>query len=111
MSCNSALYTINTNLDVAANGTIPVGSTVRRFGCNLQVNGPDIVCCGVGYYDVEGSITLTPEGAGEVGVQLYADGAPVPGALATVTGTAGNIDNLFVTTLVRQKCQGATSLE
>jgi len=110
MSCNSAIYTVNSNVDVAANGAIPFGSIVRRFGRNIQLSGSDITVCGMGYYDVECSVTLTPVGAGDIGVQLYADGAPIPGALATTTGTAGDPINLSITSLVRQRCNGASSL-
>lgn len=107
---NSAIYTVNSNVEVAANGSIPLGSIVRRFGQNIQLNGTDVVICGQGYYDVECSVSLTPVGAGEIGVQLYVDGTPVPGAIATVTGAAATIDNLSITALVRQKCCGASSL-
>ena len=110
MSCNSAIYTVNSNVTVAANGTIPLGSVIRRFGCNCQLDGSAITCCGRGYYDVECSVSLTPVGAGVIGVQLYADGVAVPGATASVTGAAATTENLVITGLVRQKCEGATSL-
>lgn len=110
MSCKSAIYTVATNVDVAANGQIPFGSVIRRFGPNLSLSGFDIVACGQGYYGVDCSVTLEPVGAGPIGVQLYADGLPVSGAMAQAQGTAATPLNLSVTCLVRQKCQGATSL-
>ena len=110
MSCKSAIYTVVTNASVAANGQIPFGSIIRRFGPSLDLSGSDIVACGRGYYGVDCSVTLVPVGAGAIGVQLYADGTPVPGATAQAQGTAAEPLNLSVTGLVRQKCQGATSL-
>ncbi|MBR3160999.1 MAG: hypothetical protein IKF14_18410 [Atopobiaceae bacterium] len=110
MSCKSAIHTVNTNADVAANGQIPFGSIVRRFGQDVDLQGSDIVCCGRGYYDCDCSVTLAPVAAGDVGIQLYADGNPIPGAFAQGTGTAGDPLNLCVTALVRQRCCGATSV-
>lgn len=110
MSCNSAIYAANTNATVAANGNIPFGSVIRRFGCNCQLEGGAITCCGRGYYEIDCSITMTPVGAGAVGVQLYADGVAVPGATASVTGAAATTENLSFKALVRQRCEGAVSL-
>lgn len=110
MACNSAIYTVNSNANVAANGTIPFGSIIRRFGQSVQLDGSDITVCGQGYYDVDCSVTLLPVAAGNIGIQLYADGAPVPGANAQGVGVAASPLNLSITSLVRQKCCGASSL-
>ena len=110
MSCSSAIYTSNQNVTVAPNGVIPFGSVNRRFGCNCQLNGNDIVCCGRGYYEFDASVSLTPVDAGLIGVQLYEDGSPVAGASAFATGTAGETITLPITALVRVKCDSAKSL-
>ena len=110
MACNSAIYTVNSTVAVAANGSIPFGSIIRRFGQSVQLDGSDITVCGQGYYDVDCSITLIPEAAGNVGIQVYADGQAVPGASAQGVGTASAPLNLSISSLVRQKCCGATSL-
>lgn len=107
---NSAIYTVNSNAAIAANGTVPFGSIIRRFGQCVNLDGSDITVCGQGYYDVECSVTLLPVAAGNIGIQLYADGSPVPGANAQGVGAAGSPLNLFISSLVRQKCCGATSL-
>ena len=106
----SAIYTVNTNAAVVANGAIPFGSIIRRFGQCVQLDGSDITVCGQGYYDVECSVTLLPTAAGNIGIQLYADGSPIPGANAQGVGVAGSPLNLSISSLVRQKCNGATSL-
>ena len=104
MSCSSAIYMVGTNQTVAPNGQIPLGSIVRRFGKNVALQGSDIVICGAGYYDVEVSTTLSPVTAGEIGVQLYLDGTPVPGAFQYGTGTAGGALPLSFHALVRLGC-------
>ena len=98
MSCPSIIQTVNGNINVAANGAIPCGNILRRYGRALDLSGSDIVA---GYYLVITSITLTPEAAGLVGAQLFVNGAPVPGANASTTGAAATTDNIFINTTVR----------
>lgn len=102
MSCKCAVHTVNHNVVVAANGQIPLGSPVRRFGKSVSVDGTGITCCEVGYYDVECSVTLTPEAAGPIGVQVFANGTPIRGAVAQGTGAAGSPLNLGVTALAKR---------
>lgn len=89
MSCNSAIYTVNSSMEeVPAQATIPFGNVVRRFGKKVQLEGGSIVLYGSGYYDVEVPATLIATAAGDVTLQLYQDGALVPGAEATETAAA-----------------------
>ena len=57
MSCKSAIFTANTNAQtVAVGGMLALGSTIRRYGCNLNQNGNSITingCDDAGYYDVK----------------------------------------------------------
>ena len=101
MSCPSALYTVNTNYTVAAGLEVPFGSIVRRYGRSCQLNGNGISLVGSGYYAIDASVTFTPTGAGDVTIQLLQDGTPIPGALATFAGTAGDAVAVPVTCLVR----------
>ena len=49
----SAIYTANTSAQtVAVNDIIPVGTTSRRFGCNIRQDGNAITLLGQGYYHV-----------------------------------------------------------
>lgn len=99
--CKSSIYIVNTNYAAPANGEIPLGSIARRTGRAFQLNGNSVTCYGVGTFDVTCSVTLTPVGAGDIGVQLLANGSPIPGATATVTGTAGSTVTLPVIGTVR----------
>ena len=104
MSCSSAIYTRNaTNAAVSTTaGTfvqIPFGSVIRRFGGNLALDGGSIVCCGSGYFNVNGSCTLTPTAAGPITVEIRQDGNVV--ATATTTGTAASPTALPLTGLAR----------
>lgn len=102
MSCReSGIYLVNTNYVAGANGTIPLGSVVRRSGCKCQLNGDSVICYGKGAFDVTCSVTLTPVAAGDVGVQLYANGNPIPGATASATATAGSAVALPLLGVVR----------
>lgn len=75
MSCKSALYTaMQTPTEVAVNGVIPLGSLIRRYGCDITLNGNAANIVGNGYYDVDASITVAPTAAGTVTATLYKDG-------------------------------------
>lgn len=110
MSCNSAIYTVNaTNSEVNTEaGTyvqVPFGSIVRRFGRSIGCDGYSILLFSPGYYECSGSITVTPTAAGPVTVRVAQDGQPVPGLMATDTGTAGEPLNLALEGLIRNcKC-------
>nr|DAF97675.1 MAG TPA: hypothetical protein [Siphoviridae sp. ct4fm14] len=110
MSCKSALYTaLQTPTAVAVDGVIPLGSLIRRYGCDVSLNGSAVNIAGgsqsASYYDVDASITVAPTAAGTVTVTLYKDGVAVPGATASATATAaGDVSDLNIPALVRQAC-------
>ena len=90
---------------VAANGIISLGSTQRRYGCNLRLSGNGIEVNGEGYYKAEASVSVAPTAAGAVTVALYNNGVQIPGAISYgSTGTAGNSVALSIVTTIRQGC-------
>ena len=110
MSCKSALFAaMQTPTEVSAGGVIPLGSLIRRYGCDISLKGNAVNLTGTGYYDVDASITATLTAAGTVTVTLYKDGVAVPGATASETGTADGTVNLNIPALVRQACCAAGS--
>lgn len=102
----SAIYVANqTTQEVADNGLINPGVTIRRFGCNIHLSGTAINLSGSGYYNVDASFTVVPTEEGEITVTLYKDGVAIPGATATETAAAaGDSVNLFISALVREYC-------
>lgn len=110
MSCKSAIYTANTSpatitlTTAQPSATLPLGTVIRRFGCNVQLSGNGILLDGSGYYDVDASVTLTPVAAGDYTVALYRDGVAVPGATQTVTAVAAAAVNFNIPALVRLQC-------
>lgn len=109
----SLIQTTNTTSSaVALNGTIPLGSVLRRFGCNCRLNGNKIEIEGTGYYTVTATVTLQPEAAEAVSVALYENNVAVPSAVATGTAAAiGDDVTLTIVTTVRETCcEGASSL-
>lgn len=105
MSCKSALYAaMQTPTAVAVDGVIPLGSLIRRYGCDISLNGNAVNFTGVGYYDVDASITATLTAAGTVTATLYKDGVAIPGATAPASGAANGVVNLSIPALVRQAC-------
>lgn len=110
MSCKSALYAaMQTPTAVAVDGVIPLGSLIRRYGCDVALNGNAVNITGAGYYDVDASVTVTPAAAGTVTITLYKDGVAVPGATASETAAANGTVNLCIPPLVRQACCAAGS--
>ncbi len=105
MSCKSALYAaMQTPTAVAVDGVIPLGSLIRRYGCDVALNGNAVNITGAGYYDVDASVTVTPAAAGIVTISLYKDGVAVPGATASETAAANGTVDLSIPALVRQVC-------
>ena len=105
MSCKSALYAVmQTPTAVAVDGVIPLGSLIRRYGCDVTLNGNAVNITGAGYYDVDASITVALAAAGTVTATLFKDGVAVPGATASASGAAGAPVVLAFPALVRQAC-------
>lgn len=110
MSCKSALYAaMQTPSAVAVDGVIPLGSLIRRYGCDVSLNGNAVNITGAGYYDVDASLTVAPAAVGTVTVTLFKDGVAVPGATASATAAADDALDLNITALVRQVCCAAGS--
>lgn len=105
MSCKSALYTaLQTPTAVAVDGVIPLGSIIRRYGCDANLNGNAVNLSGAGYYDVDASITVSPTAAGTVTATLVKDGVAIPGATASADAASGAPTVLSFPALVRQAC-------
>ena len=94
---------------VAVDGVIPLGSLIRRYGCDVTLNGNAVNITGAGYYDVDASVTVSPAAAGTVTITLYKDGVAVPGATASETAAANGTVDLNIPALVRQVCCAAGS--
>lgn len=102
----SAIYTaMNTPTSVAVGGILPLGTTIRRFGCNVAQDGNTIVIKGKGYFKVNVSATVAPAVVGPVSVTLNKDGVAVIGATAAGSvSTAANPVNLSIVAIVRNVC-------
>lgn len=102
----SAIYTTNTTAPaIAVDGIIPVGTTTRRYGCNIRQDGNAITICGQGYYLVNVSATVTPAAAGTVSVTAQKDGVDIVGATGSETVAAvSNAANISITAIVRNAC-------
>lgn len=108
MSCKSALYTaMQTPTAIPVDGILPLGSIIRRYGCDANLNGNAVNITNAGYYgyyDVDVSVTVAPTAAGTVTVTLVKDGVPIPGATASAAAAAGAPTVLSFPALVRQPC-------
>lgn len=102
----SAIYTaMTTPTSVAIGSTVPLGTTIRRFGCNIAQDGNAITIKGKGYFLVTASITAAPDAVGTVTVSMSKDGVPVSGATASGSvSTAANPTALPITAIVRNAC-------
>ena len=110
MSCKSALYTaLQIPTAVAVDGVIPLGSIIRRYGCDANLNGNAVNITNAGYYDVDVSVTVAPTAAGTVTATLVKDGVAIPGATASAAAAAGAPTVLSFPALVRQACCAAGS--
>lgn len=108
----SAIYTANTTpTSVAVGGLIPLGNTIRRFGCNVVQDGNTITIKGRGYFKVVASFTVAPAIAGIVSASLSKDGVAVIGGTASGSvSTAANPVNLTIAAIVRNDCDCDSSI-
>lgn len=108
----SAIYTANTTAATLAVGDIiPLGTTIRRYGCNLRQDGNAVTATGRGYYKITVAVTAAPTAAGEIGATLLKDGIAVTGASASATATgAGDVVMLPITAIVRNLTDCDSSL-
>lgn len=92
MSCKSLIYaTTTTPSSVVASATLPLATTIRRRGCDINLGGNAVTLTDTGsnYYLVTGSATFTAPAAGVVSLTLQQNGAAVSGATAsTIITTA-----------------------
>ena len=102
----SAIYTaMTTPTSVNVDEIVPLGTTIRRFGCNITQDGNTITIKGRGYFLVTASITAAPAAVGAVTVAMSKDGVPVSGATASGSvSTAANPAALPITAIVRNAC-------
>ena len=106
----SAIYTVNSNITTVSPGEIiPLGSTIRRFGCNIAQDGNTITLCGRGYYHITATATVSPTAAGDVGVALLKDGVPLSTASATVAA-ADDLVTIPINVIVRNACDCGSSI-
>lgn len=105
MSCTSCLYLANTvPQDVAINGTVNLGTVVRRFGKNIYASGGNIVTQGTGYYKTDITIDFTGT-AGTTVFTVYENGTAIPGATVTRTTSAGTVYSITIPSFItRNKC-------
>lgn len=108
----SALYTaLTTPTSVSSGSIIPLGTTIRRFGCNVSQDGNTISIKGKGYFLVNVSVTAAPAAVGAVTATLNKDGVPVTGATASGSvSTAANPTALPITAIVRNACDCDSSI-
>lgn len=115
MSCGSAIYTGSnsassiTLTEVAPTSTLPIGTTNRRFGCNLRQDGDGIIAEGVGYYNVAVNASVTPVTAGDYTVTLLVNGVAIPNATQTVTAVANATIAFNIPAIVRVQNCGDTA--
>ena len=114
MSCKSAIYAADPSgtvltLSTATGTVIPLGTTIRRFGCDAVLSGNGVLLNGQGYFNVDASVTFTPTAAGTYTVTLFKDGVAVSGATQTITAAAAGTVPVNIPAIVRNQCCDSTS--
>lgn len=101
----SVLYASNTSSQTLSTGdVINFGSIVRKYGCNCNLSGGNVIVSGTGYYNIDTIFTLTASAAGNAVITLYKDGVAIPGGIATFTMTAGDLCAVSIPAMIRQSC-------
>lgn len=114
MSCKSAIYTAlqtqsTLSITYTAGVNLPLGTTIRRFGCNLDLSGNGILAAGGGYFDFDVNVVVTPAAAGVYTLRLLKDGVPVAGAFQSIAAAAGATVAFNIPAIVRNQCCDSNS--
>lgn len=106
MSCDILIYTAQTTpIAVLADGTVPLGTIIRRASGGIDLTGNGVRIQAQGYYNVDFGLTVEPDAAGPITAALYLDGEAVPGAIATQTAAAaGDAISLTIPPSVVKLC-------
>ena len=97
---------------VAANGTLPLTSILRRqCGCISQLGSDSVILERAGYYKVTATMTFTAPATGNVELRLLQDGNPVAGIVAETTISTANTEtrSLTISGIVRVGCCNGSS--
>lgn len=108
----SAIYTVlATDTPIVTDSIVPLGAIIRRFGCNVNLDGNTIAVLGKGYFKVTASVTASLTAAGDAIITAQKDGVVIAGATASgVAAAAGDPVNLSIVALVRNLCDCDSSL-
>lgn len=102
---NALLYSANTGSQVLTSGqTINFGTPIRRYGKHINISGGNVTVVGDGYYPMQASVTFTANGAGIATLQLFENGAPIPGATVSKTVGDGSVYSLEFPAVVKIRC-------
>ena len=95
----------NSTVTTAATGTIiPFSNIVRRYGCNCNTSGGNVVCTGQGYYSGSVNVTLNGTAAGNATVQVLANGTAIPYAYGSCVTSATSTNTITIPFVVRNNC-------
>lgn len=102
----SLLYGVNrTPQTIVVGDRVNFGTIVRRYGCNLNMSGGEVLVTGEGYYDLDASITFVAGAEGIATITLLKDGSVIPGASASQTVAVGDTITLVTPpSAIREKC-------
>lgn len=98
------MMSTSTSSSVPINGIIPLTTINRRRGCSaINTIANNVVLTKAGYYSVKGTITFTAPVAGNATIQLYKNGTPVDGIIAseTITTATTEVRTMPISGIVR----------
>lgn len=110
MSCKSLIYTTMTTpttitlTEAQPTAALPLGSTLRRFGCNLDQNGNGINAENIGYFGGLFNASVVPVTAGDYTLTVYVDGVAQTGSSQTITAVANASIAFNVPFVIRNTC-------
>lgn len=107
MGCKSGLYANNNAAQaLVAGNTINFGNVVRRYGCNANTDGGNVILRGTGYYLVIMKFVVVngADAAATPTITLYKDGTAYAGAYVTDTIAVGATKTMEIPCMIRETC-------
>lgn len=107
-NAQSALFVITpTTSDVAAGGALPLSTVARRITPRITLGSDSANVAVPGYYELNATITLTAEAAGNVTIAAFQNGEAIPGIVATetITTPTTEVRTIALHGIVRVRCE------
>lgn len=98
---NALQLVTNTSQSILTNGIIPLETITRRKGCNIALQGNNIILKKVGYYKITLIVNFVGTTTGDASIKILRNGVDIIGSSSTKTiATASTEYNQLISEII-----------